>query len=73
MHLHLSEYDLTDKRDIEKLHRRISSNARFLCSGLLHGVASKVPAYTKCVNETVRQSVLKSGVAALIKYEERRD
>ena len=73
MHVRLSEYDLSDKRDIEKLHQRISSNARFLCSDLLHGVASKVPAYTKCVNETVRQSVLNSGVAAWIKYEKRRD
>ena len=73
MRIHLSDYDLADKRDIRKLHRRISSNARFLCADLLHGVASKVAAYNNCVDNTVRQSVLGSGVAALIEYEERRD
>lgn len=73
IYIHTAGYDLADKRDIRKLHRRISSNARILCSSYLHQVAAKLIAYNNCVDDTIREAVADSGIPALMAYEERRD
>lgn len=67
-----SDFDLNNARDVRALHRRISSEARQLCSDHLHRTKTDQAGYRICVDTAVARAVASSNSKALIDYHDRK-
>jgi len=65
----LSDFDLSTQKGVEKLYKRISSDARQLCSPMLYRVSSSPTKYRLCVEDTIALAISRSGLEPLAAFQ----